>query len=215
MCRNAVKDNAARATTRHLTRVRVVASGSKSRVAVQGGNGRGRNPTAVVSIRVKIGVDTARRKCNSYENNRGTTRGDGREGPVFLRALARSGNVQRAGRLRVRKLVRGYRHGDLRHDPSVVGRVAPSRIVVTVTVFPHGATVRRARHGGTGIRTTVAPFGRSLIRIPATALRSLAFAEKRWDWDSNPGSREATCFQGRRNGPLCHPTTRDRSASLD
>ncbi len=32
-------------------------------------------------------------------------------------------------------------------------------------------------------------------------------ARVRWDWDSNPGSREATCFQGRRNGPLCHPTT--------
>ena len=35
--------------------------------------------------------------------------------------------------------------------------------------------------------------------------RSVAFG--RWDWDSNPGSREATGFQDRRNGPLCHPTT--------
>ena len=29
----------------------------------------------------------------------------------------------------------------------------------------------------------------------------------RWDWDLNPGSREATGFQDRRNRPLCHPTT--------
>ena len=66
-----------------------------------------------------------------------------------------------------------------------------------------------------GVRTTVerfrARFARktaaSLIRVQAVVFRSLAFGKRRWDWDSNPGSREATCFQGRRNRPLCHPTT--------
>jgi hypothetical protein len=32
----------------------------------------------------------------------------------------------------------------------------------------------------------------------------------RWEWDSNPRGLPATCFPGRHNRPLCHPTTPGR-----
>ncbi len=51
------------------------------------------------------------------------------------------------------------------------------------------------------------------LRLPGVRIPGFRFArhvrssQKRWGWDLNPGIREDTCFQGRRNGPLCHPTS--------